>query len=150
MKRLIAVTLITAMMALAVPSIASAAQTSSAATHAVTAGYVCQTCIPPPPGPAAQVQITFGWVIYVHILHRDTGGIVLEAFAAGAGAAMGYMCSLITVGVLIPVCVAIAAFAAYYFIGLANQAYSEGDGIVLEFTYGAVFFGAMAVPDSWT
>ena len=151
-KRLGIAVIMAAMLSCAVPVL-----TSSPASAAVqTEGYGVPVIPPtwplpaPTPPTVPPVQVTFGWVIYVHFSHQAIGGALLTAFVAGAGAAAGYVCTLITLGVLVPVCLAVIGFFATYFINLFNQAYHDGDGIVLEFTYVLSYFGYLIAPDSWT
>jgi hypothetical protein len=155
MKRLVAVGIVA--IALAIPSTAGAALLEPAASsyvpapHGQIANAFCSDCIPPPPSSGTPgVQITFGWVIYVHLSYAETGNVLVTAFITGMFGAVAYLCGVIG-GFLAPVCLGVLAFVGYYIISVMNTAYHQlHDGVVIELTYGLSFFGIMAVPDSWT
>lgn len=93
-------------------------------------------------------SITFGWVIYLNYTHKQVGSVLLQAFVAGAGAAAALVCATAGIGFLGGVCAFIFAFATAYMIGIMQQAYSKGTGIVLEFTYAGTWFGYLDA--NWT
>jgi hypothetical protein len=161
MRRLVVAAIIGAMMACAVPVLEGPASASVATrTFDVRQPTVNQTahfCVactytPPPPSSGTPgVQITFGWVIYIHLSYAETGNILVVAYLAGMFAAVGALCGVIGGVIFTPLCVGVMAAVGYYVISVMNTAYHQlHDGVVIELTYGLSFFGIMAVPDSWT
>jgi hypothetical protein len=95
--------------------------------------------------------VSFGWVVYVHFYHSEVGSVVWIAFFAGASASLGWACSLISVGWLVPLCIAVETAMATYLLGLFQTAFNRGGGIVLEFNYfGWPWAGYMYVGDNWS
>jgi hypothetical protein len=137
-------------LAVALGTIGVAASITATPAGAVS---ITSTYIPPQPSPhpaSCYVAVTAGWVIYVHFCHNAVYGALLTALVYGVGAGMGWACTLITIGTLVPVCLALVGFAAAYIIGLFVQANRTGGGIVLMFTYTGNYDGYMLVGDSWT
>jgi hypothetical protein len=98
----------------------------------------------------ADPQVSFGWVTYVHFFHSEVGSVVWIAAIAGAMATLGWACGLISVGWLVPICIAAAAALTAYLLGLFQTAWNRGGGIVLEFNYyGWPWAGYMYVGDNW-
>jgi len=153
-KRLIIAVIMAAMLSCAVPVLTSSPASAAPVVATVTpAGWVCTTyeCyyVPPPP-PIPLVQVSFGWVIYVHLSHAALGDVLFDTFLGGAAAGIGFACTLIGIGVLTAACAVLFGAAFAYFIALFEQAYGIGDGIVLEWTYVLGYFGYLIAPDSWT
>jgi len=98
----------------------------------------------------ADPSITFGWVIYVHFYHHEVGNALLHAFIAGAGAAASLVCTAISIGYLVPVCMFLFGAATDYILSIFSTAYNRGGGLVWEFAYTGSPVGYMYVGDNWT
>lgn len=110
-------------------------------------GFTASTAFPV----VADPSVSFGWVTYVHFYHSEVGSVVWIAAIAGASATIGWACSLISVGWLVPICVGVAAALAAYLLGLFQTAWNRGGGIVLKFNYyGNPWGGYMYVGDNWS
>jgi len=74
----------------------------------------------------------------------------LHAFIAGAGAAASLVCTAISIGYLVPVCMFLFGAATDYILSIFSTAYNRGGGLVWEFAYTGSPVGYMYVGDNWT